>query len=235
MGEPQPGDFPDPINVKGDQVLLKANQQGNAGDYVIADFDQDPVDWEVVAAGTVANGLSVRGAILQLQQAVSSVNQAANIVSAGVFGVGSWFYGKAVDDIKPNQYVVLSRLGAVFGFSPYKKVITSAAAVAANILTVTTSLAHKLHAGDTVILSGMSPATLNGEVVIASITNATVFTAAKTLANTVGVAPFGTVDKEVGPEDSHAQYITKSGATYNQGVKSGDVCTLSMTRGGYAQ
>ena len=234
MGTPLPGDFPDAINLKSDQVLLKANQEGNAGDYVIADYTQDPVDWGVVGVGTVGNGLSVRGAIYQLQQYVSSLNQAANIVPAGVFGIGSWLYGYAVDDIKPLQYCVLYRLGAVFGFSPYKKIAASAADVTGNVLTVSTTLAHNLHAGDKVTLSGMTPAGLDGEVTIATITDSDTFTAAKTLANTAGTE-FGTVDKVVDARDSHVQLVKKVGATYSQGAKSGDVCEFSMVLGGNAQ
>ena len=234
MGEPQPGDFPDGIYIKGARGFLKANQVGNAGDYLLLDKTVDPINWSVVGAGTIGNGLSVRGTIAQLQEVVSSANQAANIVPAAIFGIGSWFYGLAVDDIPDSAYCVLSRLGAVFGFSTLKKVPVSALAVAANVLTVSTTGAHNFKAGDKVTLSGNTPAALNGEVTIAGITDEDTFTAAKVLVNTAGVT-FGTADKTVDASDAHVQFIKKSGATVNQGAKDGDVCVFSAIAGGNSQ
>lgn len=236
MGEPQPGDFPDPINIKTDNVLLKAEQTGKVGGYVRADNATDPISWEVLTTTIITrDGESVLGgAIAQLQEDVTSVGKLVNTVNAAVFGVGSWLYGIANAALRPNDYVMLSRKGTAFGFENIRKLSTTSVARASNVITVTTRAAHGLKVGDTVTLSGFVPVGLNITGRVASITDEDTFTINDTgsaeTATTQGLA-----STPVLANHAHAQFIKKSGATYNQGAAADDICVFSMLRGGMTQ
>ena len=233
MGEPQPGDFPSPTDVKTDNVLMKADQIGRAGDYVRADNSADPVNFEVVNTTLIGtDGVSViGGGIEQLQQAVVSTGIADNLINAACFGPGSWQYSKANGKINPNDYTMLSRQGTQFGYENMRKIKSSAAAVASSTLTITTATDHHFKVGDRFSLSGFTPTVYNDDYIVVSITDHDTFTAAAgSAAGSVTVQ--GTIDIPVTAEFAHAQFIKKSGGTYNQGAIKDDVCVMSVLKGG---
>ena len=231
MGEPQPGDFPDPAYIRTDNVLLTADQSGLAGGYVQSNNSAVPIDFSVVTTTGHTDGRTVLGgAIEQLQQAVSSQGSAANIVNAACFGVGSWFFGIANGGIAPNDYVMLSRSGTRFGFENIKRVGVTSAAVSSNVVTVTTPSPHGLQQYDKVSLVGFAPTAFNTELTVKSVTSATVFTA--DLTTTASTSTVGQLALPVTGAEAHAQFVKKSGATFDQGAAAGDICVFSMLKGG---
>ena len=232
MGEPRPGDFPDPAYIRTDNVLLKADQLGDAGDYVQADRTQSPIDFGVVTTSDHADGRTVTGgAIEQLQQAVSSQGSAANLVNAACFGVGSWFYAFSNGALSPNDYVMLSRSGTRFGFENILRSAVTGVAYASNVVTVTTPASHGLKVYDKVSLVGFAPAAYNRTLTVKTVTSATVFTAD---VSGISAAPTATgqLAMPVDGSNAHAQLVKKSGATFDQGAAAGDICVFSMLKGG---
>ena len=233
MGEPRPGDFPDPINVRGSNVLLKTDQIGAAGGYVRADQSADPVNWQVLNTTVISqDGISVLGgAIEQLQQDVVSTGIADNLVNAATFGVGSWFYGISNGKLNPNDFVMLSRRSTVMGFENQRHIKISTAALASTLLTINTASDHHLKVGDVVTISGFTPAPINGTWPVTAITDKDT-AVIDTSATGTTVTVIGFLDTYVTASEAHAQFVKKSGATYNQGAITGDICVFSMLKGG---
>lgn len=233
MGEPQPGDFPDPINVRTANILLKATQIGSVGDYVRFDSTGTPA-WEVITTTLIPTQGMIQGAgFVQLQQDVNSTGIADAVANAGAFGPGSWFYGLANDVLNPNDYVVLTRRGTQFGFENTRDLSGGAtdAAVASNVITITTDNPHHLKVGDIVVTTGFTPSDFNGTITVASITDEETFTGALTASDATSTI-FGLVETAVTGEFAHAQYIKKSGDTFESGAILDDICVFSILKGG---
>ncbi len=232
MGEPVPGDFPDPIYLKTQNILLKTAQIGKAGDYAIYDNTGTPA-WKIVNTTLFpAQGTILGHGLVQLQQDVNTTSPAVAdaIANAGAFGLGSWFYGLANGAILPNEYVTLARTGTQFGFVNVRQLITSAAAVTANVITITTTIPHLLKEGDTVITSGFTPSNFNATLVVATITGNNSFTATLVVANATASVQ-GVVTAAVTANTAHAQFIKKSGATFSDGAVANDVCVFQLFTG----
>jgi len=233
MGEPQPGDFPDPINVKTENVLLKATQVGSAGAYVRYN-PAATASWEVINTTLITDqGTIIGEGFGQLQQDVDSTGLADAVANAAIFGVGSWFYGLANGAIKPNAYVMLNRTGTQFGFSSDRQMAVgnTAMSVSTNVATITTNVPHHLKVGDTVVTTGFTPSAFNATLKVASIVDEDTFTAALTTADATSTVG-GLASTPVTGEFAHAQFVKKSGATYSGAAALNDVCVFSMLKGG---
>ena len=233
MGEPLPGDFPDPIYVKTQNILLKATQVGSTGDYARWN-PAATASWEVITTTLVpSQGTVIGQGFVQLQQDVNSTGLADAIANAGAFGPGSWFFGLANGTLVPNDYVMLNRTGTQFGFSNERQMAvgTTDMAVATNVATVTTSVPHHLKVGDTVVTTGFTPAAFNATLIVATIVDEDTFTAALVTADATSTVG-GLASTPVTGEFAHAQFIKKSGATFNAGAVANDTCVFSMLKGG---
>ena len=233
MGEPLPGDFPDPIYVKTANILLKATQVGKAGDYARYDTSGTKA-WQVVTIALITAQGPVGGqGIVQLQQDVDSTGFADATVNAGAFGPGSWFYGLATGIINPNDLVVLERFGTLFGFSRNFNIqATSGADSGANAV-ITLPSGHGLIVGDIVSLKGwLGGGNYNGTFTLtaSTATTVTMVNAAVTGAATTA----GTIGARVKPAQATAQFIKVSGDTFSDGAVDGDIGVFSMLVGGYA-
>jgi len=234
MGEPRPGDFPDPINVRTANILLKDNQIGKAGDY--ARFNTSGTRaWEVITAALIPNEGIVGGeGIVQLQQEVNSTGFGDAIVNAGAFGVGSWFYGKSNGVLEPNDYVVLANATIVgeFGWVSVVNIANpTGGADSGTDAIITFSTPHNLTIGDVVVLTNWSGGgDYNGTFGIIETTSLTitVHNAAVTGAST----STGEVKYTVTANKAQAQYIKKSGETFISTAVDNDICVFSMLKGG---
>lgn len=235
MGEPQPGDFPDPINVKTANILLKATQIGLSGGYARFNSSGTPA-WEVITTTLVTvQGPVIGAGFVQLQQDVNSTGLADAVANAGAFGPGSWFYGLANSTIEPNAFVILTRAGTQFGFEDTINITPAAtgAQAATSVMTITFTVPHLFRVGDIISTSGFTPSDFNEvDRIITAITLTTIVyaTAASDATSTVA----GPVSEPVNATNANAQYIKKSGDTFEAGAVLNDICVFSMLKGGQA-
>lgn len=235
MGEPVPGDFPDPIYVKTANVLLKATQVGSAGDYLRYNTTGTKA-WEVINTTLITVQGSITGeGFVQSQQDFNSTGIADAVANAGAFGPGSWFYGLANGTINPNDYVMLGRIGTQFGFKNTRDITPVDVVVATNVGTVDFgTIRHGLKVGDRVTLSGFTPADMNdADNEVLSITDEFIVTIALTAADATSTVQ-GLVSTIVTANFAHAQFIKKSGDTFSDGAVLNDTCVFSMLTGGQA-
>jgi len=231
MGEPQPGDFPDSINVKTANVLLKATQIGSSGDYVRYN-SSGTAAWEVLTTTLITAQGTITGAgLCQLQQSVDSTGIADAVANAACFGPGSWFYGLANGTILPNALVMLGRIGTQFGFRSTRDNLSVSASVTTNVITINCTAPHHLKVGDEVITTGFTPTAFNATLKVLTIVDFDSFTASLTTADAPATVQ-GLVTVPVTGEFAHAQFIKKSGATYSNGAILNDTCIFSMLTGG---
>ena len=233
MGEPQPGDFPDPINVRTANILLKATQIGSAGDYARYNVSGTKA-WEVVTTTLISVQGSITGqGLVQLQQAVNSTGIADAVANAGAFGPGSWFYGLANGIIRPNAYVMLGRIGTQFGFKETRDITPVDVVVATNVGTIDFgTIRHGLKVGDRVSLTGFTPADMNdADNEVLSITDEFIVTITLVAADATSSVS-GLVSTQVTADFAHAQFIKKSGTTFYDGAVLNDTCVFSMLKGG---
>ncbi len=232
MGEPQPGDFPDPINVRTANILLKATQIGSAGDYARFDSSGTPA-WNVITTALITVQGSITGAgFVQLQQDVNSTGIADAVANAGVFGPGSWFYGLANGTLNPNDYVMLGRIGTQFGFKNTRDITPVDVVVATNVGTVDFgTIRHGLKVGDRVTLTGFTPADMNdADNEVLTITDEFIVTITLVAADATSSVQ-GLVSTPVTADFAHAQYIKKSGETFEAGAVLDDICVFSILKG----
>lgn len=233
MGEPKPGDFPDPINVRTANVLLKATQVGVAGNYVRYNTSGTKA-WEVINTTLITVQGSITGqGLVQSQQEFNSTGIADAIANIGAFGPGSWFYGLANGTINPNDLVMLGRIGTQFGFKNTRDITPVDVVVSTNIGTVDFgTIRHGLKVGDRVSLTGFTPSDMNdADNEVLTITDEFIVTIALTAADDTSTVQ-GLVSTIVTANYAHAQFIKKSGATFSDGAVLNDTCVFSMLIGG---
>ena len=233
MGEPLPGDYPDPINVRTANVLLKATQVGSSGDYVRFDSSGTPA-WEIINTTLITVQGSITGAgIVQSQQDFNSTGIADAIANIGAFGPGSWFYGLANGTLNPNDYVMLGRIGTQFGFKNTRDITPVDVVVSSNVGTIDFgTIRHGLKVGDRVTLTGFTPTDMNdadNEVTV--ITDEFIVDIALTAADATSSIQ-GLVEIAVTANFAHAQYIKQSGETFESGAVLDDICVFSILKGG---
>ncbi len=233
MGEPRPGDFPDPIYVKTANALLKATQIGASGDYLRYNTSGTKA-WEVLNTTLITVIGTIEGqGFVQLQQAVDSTGIADGVANAGVFGPGSWFYGLANAVLRPNALVMLGRIGTQFGFSATREFTPVDVVVLSNVGTIDFgTIKHHLKVGDLVTLTGFTPADMNdADNQVLTITDEFIVTITLVAADATSSVQ-GLVSTPVTGEFAHAQLIKKSGATFSDGAILNDTCVFNMLTGG---
>lgn len=230
MGEPRPGDFPDPINVRTANVLLKASQTGKAGDYLR--FVSKAVGWEHVNTTLITKNGTIGGkGIVQSQQEFASIatNAKSNLAA---FGPGSWFYGLAAVALEPNAFVMLARFGTspiAFGFTNLRSIPTTSGADSTANVILTVPAGHGVRVLDIITLLGWTPTNYDGTFTVTAVTATTItfVNAAVTAASTIT----GDVTVPVTGEFANAQYIKSSGATFEEGATVAAVCVFSILKG----
>lgn len=102
MGEPLPGDMPDPIYLKTTNVSLTATQVVLRGDF-LRPFDT--TNWEAIPTTDVT---FINGPVVQSQEAQDSTGFTAGEINLGAFGTGSWIYALIGEAIGAESEVRLA-------------------------------------------------------------------------------------------------------------------------------
>ncbi len=101
MGEPLPGDIPDPIYLKTTNIPLQTNQVVSRGDWLI---EQTNTLWSLGISHTFEELLE--HPMVQAQEDQDTTGVTAGTVNAAAFGAGSWVYAYAGTTIKPQSWVI---------------------------------------------------------------------------------------------------------------------------------
>lgn len=164
MGEPLPGDIPDPIYLKTTNVPLAGSIVQTVGDWL--EWDAVKASYDAISV-TTPRQLVVNN-IVQLQQDIDTLNPvlADGVANAAAFGNGSWVYAFCAAAIEPNTevYAVVFDNGALneVGFAQTVAVTISTIDNVTNVVTVVTATNHNLRVGDTFAVAGTSTAADGG-------------------------------------------------------------------------
>lgn len=154
MGEPLPGDIPDPIYLKTTNVTLTATQIVSRGDWIQA-FDNN--NWEAIPTTDVA---FINSKVVQSQEGQDSTGFSAGEVNLAAFGVGSWVYalcGEVLGSEDPVRLAVyfngtINRVGFVNSITVAMD--TSIQGTAIGEVTVINTTDRGVKVGDTITVTG---------------------------------------------------------------------------------
>ena len=227
MGEPLPGDIPDPTHLKTTNALLEGEQVGFKGEWLT--YDEGTDFWQL-ATKTAPRLISDAEAI-QLQEDIDTTNLADGTANAAGFGNGSWVYAFLAGDCLPNSPVVLVVFDAGSGVFAYG--FTNSITVegdisgASNVATIVTDDPHGYKVGDIIIPVSAFLDETGKPVTITEIINATTFT-------------FDTTSSDFGSETAtstfsaiqnggSAKFIKRSGDTFAQKGVLNEIGVVAMT------
>jgi hypothetical protein len=154
MGEPLPGDIPDPIYLKTTNVSLTATQVVARGDF-LRPFDVN--NWEAIP---ITNIGFINANVIQSQEAQDSTGFTAGEISLAAFGVGSWIYaliGEAIGNETPVRLAVyfngtINRVGFVNSITV--ALDTSIQGTAIGEVTVVNTVDRGVKVGDQIVVTG---------------------------------------------------------------------------------
>ena len=232
MGEPRAGDFPDPIYTKTAHVELGAHPAGKSGDYL--KFDKITDDWTLLTDTNILdNEVIGGGGIAQIQHDVAA-STIPKAVVASVFTLGSWFYGIANTVLNSNDYVFLTKVGGVFGFSSVTPAlpITILATAVNNIVTLNVAVpgGSETKIGDEIIMAGQVPVLYSGRFPVVSKNSFSISVLNHSASGPVTTP--GTFQIMADAAGAHAQFVKVSGDTSKRNAAVGDVCIFTMLSGG---
>lgn len=228
MGEPRPGDIPDPTHLKTTNPLIEGDQVANVGEYLIYN---DISDFWIVPTPISAPRLISNLETVQLEQDINTTGLADGVANAAAFGNGSWIYALLAGDVIPNSPVVM----AVFdsGSSVFKIGFTNSitadgdVAVTTLVATVTTDVVHGYKVGDKVTIVSASLDESGEIVTITSVPTTTTFTFTTTTGD------FGsetaTSNYSAIANGGSAKYIKRSGDTFAQKGVLNEIGVIAMT------
>lgn len=245
MGEPLPGDIPDPIYLKTTNVPLDTNVIVNRGDWLF--LAESTGFWDL--ATTLSNNNILAQHFVQAQEDQNTTGLVAGEQNAAAFGGGSWVYAFAGGDIDPEHFVIprLVDLGGTLGtkltfvesfllttqnFSESAAPADAPAGTFEITLTGGTTTTF-IRVGGTISVSSSATPAYDGTHVITSILTNTTFTVFKisglgTPANaTDGVVNF-TANNTILPK---AKFIKKSGDTVVGDIAEGEIGVFSLLGG----
>ena len=154
MGEPLPGDIPDPIYLKTTNVSLTATQVVARGDF-LRPFDNN--NWEAIPTANVG---FINADVVQSQEAQDSTGFSAGEVNLAAFGAGSWIYAR-IGEVMGNEKPV--RLAVYFNgtanFVGYVNSLTVALDTSiqgdgSGVVTVINTTDRGVKIGDSITVSG---------------------------------------------------------------------------------
>lgn len=232
MGEPRPGDIPDPTHLKTTNALFNENLIASKGDWAIYDESTNFWTLPVMTAGRVLRNKEA----LQLQQDINTTGLGDGIANAAAFGNGSWVYALMAGQVLPNKPAFLIvfldttvtpnvfRIGFVTALTVNIASITHSAPDSQ----ITTIIPHNLVAGDRVVIAGATTTANNGTFTVTSVVSATAFT----VINTLGVpqaGAAGTSSLIASDTTASATFIKRSGDTYAQEGALNEIGVFAMT------
>jgi len=154
MGEPLPGDIPDPIYLKTTNVTLTATQIVERGQWIEA-FDN--TNWQVIDTTNVS---FINSKVVQSQEGQDSTGFSAGEINLAAFGVGSWVYalcGEVLGSEDPVRLCVyfngsINRIG--FCNSITVDIDTSIQGTAAGEVTIVNTVDRGVAVGDKITVTG---------------------------------------------------------------------------------
>jgi len=200
MGEPLPGDIPDPIYLKTTNVTLTATQIVSRGDFLEA-FDN--TNWQAI---DTTNVQFITSKVVQSQEAQDSTGFTAGEINLAAFGVGSWIYalaGGVIGSEDPVRLCVyfngtINRVG--FCNSITVALDTSIQGTAIGEVTVINTVDRGVKVGDQIVVTNTTNYNFTFNVIDVS-------------ADGLTITMFATASTDVGNEASGDLTITVTSAT----------------------
>ena len=212
MGEPLPGDIPDPIYLKTTNVTLTATQLVLRGDWIQA-FDD--TNWEAIPTTNVS---FINSKVVQSQERQNSTGFSAGEINLAAFGVGSWVYalcGEVLGSEDPVRLCVyfngtINRVG--FCNSITVDIDTSIQGTAIGEVTVINTVDRGVKVGDQITVTGSTNYNFTYNVIDVSADGLTItmFATASTDTGSEGTA---TLQIFITSSTGTAKLVKLSGAT----------------------
>ena len=200
MGEPLPGDIPDPIYLKTTNVTLTATQIVERGQWIEA-FDN--TNWQVIDTTNVS---FINSKVVQSQEGQDSTGFSDGEINLAAFGVGSWVYalcGEVLGSEDPVRLCVyfngtINRIG--FCNSISVDIDTSIQGTAAGEVTVVNTVDRGVKVGDQITVTGSTNYNFTYNVTDVS-------------ADGLTITMFSTASTDTGSEGTATLQIIVTGAT----------------------
>ena len=227
MGEPLPGDIPDPTHLKTTNPLLEGSQVGVKGDWLI--YNEGTDFWQL-ATKTAPRLISDAEAV-QLQQDIDTTNLADGVANAAAFGNGSWVYSFLAGDCLPNSpvlLVVFDSGSSVFQYGFANSItIEGEVSVSTLVATIFTDDPHGYKVGQKVTVMSASLDEDGQIVTITSVADPTTFTFVTTTSDfTIEdvTSNFSAIEN-----GGLAKFIKRSGDTFAQKGVFNEIGVIALT------
>jgi hypothetical protein len=229
MGEPQPGDIPDPTHIKTENILLDADVIASKGDWI--NYNTGTDFWGAIPNQTFERIITERETV-QLQQDIQTTGLVDGAANAAAFGNGSWVYALLGGDVLPNTPVILVVYDSGSGVFKIGFVnsltINGDASLTSNVGTFVSDEDNGYKVGDKVTIIAAS---LNGgaatTVIITRINSSTSFDFDFTETNFTTES--ATSDFSAINNGGAAKFIKRSGDTFAQKGTINEVAVVAMT------
>ncbi len=230
MGEPLPGDIPDPTHIKTQNVLLGATQVASKGDWLV--YSEANSSWNIPVNLDPPRRITSLEAV-QLQEDIDTTNILNAVANAAVFANGSWVYALIAGDVLPNSQVFLvsfENASSIFqiGFVSTITAFIQSITFSAPDVTVTTNIPHGLTVGDVVIIANATNVANDGEFIVKTIISNLIFIAD----NPNGVAQAGVAgqtENKAAVNGGDAKFIKRSVNTFAQEGIVNEIGVFAMT------
>jgi len=231
MGEPLPGDIPDPTHLKTQNVLLEATQVAKKGDWL--GYSTANNAWGNFLNLDPSRRITSLQAV-QLQEDIDTTDILNAIANAAVFANGSWVYALIAGDVLPNSQVYLISFedaSSVFriGFTTAINAIIDTFTKDDPEMTIVTDTPHGLIVGEKVVITGSTSAANDGTFVVTKIVSTLSFT----YINAAGVAESGlaatNAENTAALNGGDAKFIKRSGDTFAQEGVVNEIGVFAMT------
>ncbi len=230
MGEPLPGDIPDPTHLKTQNVLLKEDIVASKGEWLVYAGTPD-FSW-TLPIQTIARIVSNKEAV-QLQEDINTTNLINQGANAAAFANGSWIYaliGGTVEPNSPVHLVVYDSGSAVFKIGFVNAFSAAIASIAVTLLlaTIVTTTNHNLKVGQTASISDATNSLNNGDFIVTEVIDSTSYIVQNSNAVAQGSAGGNSInDAEL--NGGTAKFIKRSGDTFDQEGSINEIGVFAMT------
>lgn len=228
MGEPRPGDIPDPTHLKTANALLKGDEVKSKGGWIFYDTGID--FWKTVIQ-TAPRLISAKEA-MQLQQDIDTTGLTDGVANAAAFANGSWVYALLAGDCLPNSPVVLQVFDDGAGNFPIgianQVAVEGDISVTSLLATVITDDVHSYKKGDRVTITAASLDETGVAVVITKIVNSTTFefvTTSSDFTTETAISTYSAIENE----HAAGKFIKRSGDTFAQKGVLNEIGVFAMT------
>lgn len=233
MGEPLPGDIPDPTHLKTQQVSLLNDEQASKGDWLV--YSAGNASWNPPSLGSPR--IVTQKQAVQLQEDIDTTGLVNAAVSAAVFSNGSWVYALVAGNVRPNSPVWLvvfdsNPSGAELlkiGFTDNFNVIVTSFAFSDPVVTLTTDDPHDLRPGDLVRITNAPTSNNNGTFLVITVPSTTTLTYQNPNGSAETAASNTTSANHAEDNGGVAKFIKRSGDTVAQEADLNEIGVFALT------